>query len=115
MLPHKTKRGAAALERLKVFEGVPPPYDKLKKKVVPIALKNLRIKPGRKVTRLGDLSKEVGWTHDDLVKQLEAKRKTKNAAFYATKKTVNKLKTQAAKNSSEELAPIQAELAKFGY
>lgn len=25
MIPHKTARGAAAMERLKVFEGVPPP------------------------------------------------------------------------------------------
>ena len=28
MLPHKTKRGQAALERLKVLDGIPPPYDK---------------------------------------------------------------------------------------
>ena len=27
MLPHKISRGAEALNRLKVFEGVPPPYD----------------------------------------------------------------------------------------
>lgn len=31
MLPHKTKRGQAALERLKVFDGIPPPYDKVMK------------------------------------------------------------------------------------
>jgi len=31
MLPHKTHRGALALGRLKVFEGVPAPYDKVKK------------------------------------------------------------------------------------
>ncbi len=29
MIPHKTPRGAAALERLKAFEGVPFPYDKV--------------------------------------------------------------------------------------
>ena len=29
MLPHKLKRGAAAMDRLKVFEGIPPPYDKV--------------------------------------------------------------------------------------
>jgi len=29
MIPHKTPRGAAALERLKAFEGVPYPYDKV--------------------------------------------------------------------------------------
>ena len=40
--------GAAALERLKLFEGVPPPYDRKKKMVVPDALRVLRLKPGRK-------------------------------------------------------------------
>merc|ERR1712146_775291 len=39
MVPHKTPRGAEALKRLKVFEGVPSPYDKIKKMVVPEALK----------------------------------------------------------------------------
>jgi large subunit ribosomal protein L13Ae len=39
MIPHKTKRGAAALERLKAFEGVPAPYDKTKRMVIPDALK----------------------------------------------------------------------------
>ena len=29
MIPHKTKRGAEAMNRLKVFDGVPHPYDKV--------------------------------------------------------------------------------------
>ena len=29
MLPHKTAKGQAALERIKVFEGIPAPYDKV--------------------------------------------------------------------------------------
>ena len=49
MLPHKTKQGAAALNHLKVFEGVPPPYDRVKRMVVPRALRVLRLKPDRKV------------------------------------------------------------------
>lgn len=48
MVPHKTARGAAALERLKLFEGMPPPYDRKKKMVIPAALRVLRLKPGRK-------------------------------------------------------------------
>jgi ribosomal protein uL13 len=48
MVPHKTPRGAAALERLKLFEGIPPPYDRKKRMVVPDALRVLRLKPGRK-------------------------------------------------------------------
>ena len=48
MVPHKTARGAAALERLKLFEGVPPPYDRKKRMVVPAALRVSRLKPGSK-------------------------------------------------------------------
>jgi hypothetical protein len=59
MVPHKTKRGAAALERLKVFEGVPPPFDKKKRLVVPDALKVLRLQHGHKYCKLGDLSASV--------------------------------------------------------
>lgn len=59
MVPHKTQRGAAALERLKTFEGVPPPYDKIKRLVVPDALKVLRLQHGHKFCKLGDLAASV--------------------------------------------------------
>merc|ERR1712064_193662 len=42
MTPHKTERGKEALKRLQTFEGVPPPYDKKKKMVIPSALKAKR-------------------------------------------------------------------------
>ena len=67
MIPPKTARGAAALERLKVFEGVPPPYDKKKKMVVPQALRVLRLKPGRKYCTVGRLGHEFGWKYQDVV------------------------------------------------
>lgn len=67
MIPHKTARGAAAMERLKVFEGVPPPYDKKKRVVVPQALRVLRLRPGRKYCTVGRLSHEVGWKYQDVV------------------------------------------------
>lgn len=86
MLPHKTARGAAALERLKAFEGVPPPYDKVKRMVVPDALKVLRLAHGHKCCKLGELSTAVGWKHADAVAGLEAARKERSAAFYAEKK-----------------------------
>lgn len=69
MIPHKTARGAAALERLKVFEGVPPPYDKQKKMVVPQALRVLRLQPGRKFCAVGRLSHEVGWKYQGVVER----------------------------------------------
>ena len=49
MLPHKLYRGKEALSKLKCFEGVPPPYDKKKRVVVPSALRVLRLKQRRKV------------------------------------------------------------------
>lgn len=71
MIPHKTARGAAAMERLKVFEGVPPPYDKKKRMVVPQALRVLRLKPGRKYCVVGRLSHEVGWKYQDVVERYD--------------------------------------------
>lgn len=59
MVPHKTKRGAAALERLKAFEGVPPPYDKVKRLVVPDALQVLRLQHGHRFCKLGQLAQSV--------------------------------------------------------
>ena len=52
MIAHKTERGKLALKRLQTFEGVPPPYDKKKKMVIPSALKVLRLKAGRKVRKI---------------------------------------------------------------
>ena len=69
MIPHKTARGAAAMERLKVFEGVPGPYDKKKRMVVPQALRVLRLKPGRKYCTVGRLSHEVGWKYKDVIER----------------------------------------------
>jgi Ribosomal protein L13 len=71
MIPHKTARGAAAMERLKVFEGIPPPYDKKQRMVVPQALRILRLKPGRKYCTVGRLSHEVGWKYQDVVARCE--------------------------------------------
>ena len=47
MIPHKTARGAAALARLTTTDGCPAPFDKMKRMVVPTALRVLRLKPGR--------------------------------------------------------------------
>jgi large subunit ribosomal protein L13Ae len=59
MVPHKTKRGNVSLDRIKTFEGVPPPYDKVKRVVVPDALKVLRLQHGHRFCKLGDLAKSV--------------------------------------------------------
>lgn len=113
MIPHKTARGKAALERLKVFEGVPPPYDKKKRVVVPQALRVLRLKPGRKYTTVGKLSSSVGWKYESIVEKLEEKRKLHSAEYYARKKALAK-KVAAAKASTAESSAAK-QLATFGY
>lgn len=39
MIPHKTARGQEALKRFIAYEGIPAPYDTMKRAVVPDALK----------------------------------------------------------------------------
>ena len=48
MLPKRINKGQAALGRLKVFDGIPCPYDKMKRMVVSKALKASRLHPFRK-------------------------------------------------------------------
>lgn len=97
MVPHKTKRGATALQLFKAFEGVPPPYDAVKRVVVPDALKVLRLAHGRKHCTLGALSSSVGWKHADAVAGLEAARKERSAAFHQEKKAAAAARAAAAK------------------
>ncbi|KAK2678397.1 Ribosomal protein L13, eukaryotic/archaeal [Fusarium oxysporum f. sp. vasinfectum] len=105
MIPHKTARGAAALERLKVFEG---------KVVVPQALRVLRLQPGRKFCTVGRLSSEVGWKYEDVVARLEERRKAKGAAFYERKKIAARQLADAKKNASVKEETAKA-LANYGY
>jgi len=114
MLPHKTPRGKAALERLKVYEGIPHPFDRLKRSVVPFALRTLRLKPGRKFCRLGDLAAQVGWKHDALIHTLEAKRKEAASKYYATKKTANKSRTETITKLRGQLAQVDKQLIELG-
>ncbi|KAG7269821.1 hypothetical protein CRUP_027164 [Coryphaenoides rupestris] len=114
MLPHKTKRGQAALDRLKVFDGIPPPYDKRKRMVVPAALKIVRLKPTRKFALLGRLAHEVGWKYQAITATLEQKRKEKAKLRYTTKKTHIKLTLQAAKNVESKISKYTDVLRQFG-
>ncbi|CAM8902791.1 unnamed protein product [Rhodiola kirilowii] len=115
MIPHKTKRGAAALAHLKTFVGVPPPYDKVKRMVIPDALKVLRLQAGHKYCLLGRLSSEVGWNQLDTIKELEKKRKEKSHLAYEKKKQLNKLKIKAEKAAEEKLGPQLEIIAPIKY
>ena len=113
MLPHKTPHGSAALAKLKVFEGIPYPYDQKRRMVVPDALKILRMKSHRKFCVLGELAQLGGWTKKALVERLEEKRKTKSAKFWDLKK--KKLDARIKAKGDKALANVNAELAKYGF
>merc|ERR1719396_154259 len=111
MVPHKTARGAAAMDRLKCFEGIPHPYDRKKRMVLPAALKVLRLRPERRFCKLGDLSKEFGWKHQDLIKRLEDQRKVKSAAFHKKKVASTRARADAVKKvkvSAEDQKVLEA-------
>ena len=116
MLPHKTKRGQLAMQRLKTFDGIPPPYDRCKRMVVPDALRVVRLRPGRKFTVLGVLADQSGWKHKELIAKLEAGRKAKSAAFYEAKKGSAALLGAAKKALADdaEYQALNAGLAEFG-
>ncbi|KAH9913211.1 ribosomal protein L13 domain-containing protein [Fomitopsis serialis] len=105
MVPHKTARGAAALERLKLFDGVSPPHDRKKRMVVLEALRVLRLKPGRKycVTVKG--------YKGTVVDRLEEKRKIKAQAFHERKLAAIKLRERAVAGTASSFE----NLTQLGY
>jgi large subunit ribosomal protein L13Ae len=113
MLPHKTSRGAEALGRLKVFEGVPAPYDTKKREVIPDALRAVKLSSFRKFTTLGELSSQVGWGKRDLIANLENKRRER-ASNWHKKRLEAANKTRKALNL-REISAVKAELASYGY
>ena len=113
MTPHKTSRGKAALQNLKVFEGIPYPYDLKKRMVVPEALKVVRIKSHRNTCRLGELSSHYGWENKGIVAELEAKRKVRSEKYYQVKS--KKLAARAKAMQDKSLGKVNNELKAFGF
>lgn len=115
MVNHKSPRGQDALSRLSTFEGIPAPYDKKKRVVVPAALRVMRLKDMRQYTVIGELANSVGWKHKELLGKLEGKRKAEAAEFYAGKQEAAKKKKAAEEAAAGELAKVNEVLAAAGY
>ncbi len=115
MVHQKTKRGQEALGRLSTFEGIPQPYDKKKRVVIPAALRVMRLKTTSQFCVLGTLSDSVGWKHKDLLKKLEDKRKIEAGAFYEKKKASALLRQKAEEAAASDLAKVNEVLAASGF
>lgn len=115
MVPRKSPHGQAALARLKVFDGVPHPYDTKKKMVVPQALRVAKMTLGNQFCLLGDLAGSVGWKHKDLVKRLEEKRKNKAKVWYQNKVDAGKAKETALGKVRSTLGNELKTIAELGH
>jgi len=115
MLPHKMSRGQQALDRMRVFEGIPPPFDKLKRVVVPSALRVLRLNPRRKYCELTRLSSEVGWKYAKVIDALEAKRKVKSKRRWTRKRSAEALRTKTHKEVAAKLERFDKVIKQFGH
>merc|ERR1712212_119345 len=97
MLPHKSQRGQNAFNSLKAFEGIPAPYDKCKRVLIPSAFKEIKIKHNRKFASVGRLAAETGWKYQGVMSALEAKREARAAQYWENKqKKAEKLKQAKA-------------------
>merc|ERR1711921_60682 len=114
MLPHKLKRGAEALDRLKVFEGIPPPYDMQKRFILPSCMKVVKLKPQRKFAELSRLSHEVGWKYKGVIDAMEEKRKVRSQQYWEKKQKVKSVRKQAILNVQDEIADIDAQIHAMG-
>jgi large subunit ribosomal protein L13Ae len=115
MVHQMTARGQDALKRLSTFEGIPAPFDKQQRVVIPAALRVMRLKSGRDHTIIGDLAHSIGWKHRELLTRLEAKRKADSKDFYTKKKEKRALRQKAEDACASELAKPNAVLAAAGY
>ncbi|CAM4622818.1 unnamed protein product [Lepidochelys kempii] len=113
MLPHKTKRGQAALERLKVFDGIPPPYDK-ETDGGTRCFESRTPEADAQVCLPGAPGHEVGWKYQAITSTLEEKRKEKAKLHYNKKKKLMKLQKQAEKNVEGKIARYTDVLKQYG-
>ena len=98
---------------MKVFDGIPFPYDMKRRLVVPQALKIARLRDNRKYCKLGDLAQLAGWTKKAVVDKLEDRRREKSAKYYQLKQ--KKVEAKEKTKGSKELAKFNDELAKYGF
>ncbi len=114
MVPHTTPKGAAAMGRLKCFDGVPLSLNAKKKMVIPDALKVVRLKPRSKFCNIGDIAKECGWTKSGLIASLETKRTGKNREWHTRRVKLQKDRKTALK-TNKDINEVNKKLATYGF
>jgi large subunit ribosomal protein L13Ae len=114
MLKHKSPKGAAALGRLKVFDGVPLTYNGRKRMVITDALRVNRLKTKSRHCALGDIAAGCGWRRKDLITGFEEKRLARNKLWHKDRVKKIQLRRKAVKENGE-IQKINKELEAYGY
>jgi large subunit ribosomal protein L13Ae len=117
MVPHKSTKGKKALANLKLYEGMPSPFDKMKKKCIANSLRVLRLRHGRKYCNIGRLAHEVGWKHQDIVATLEDRRRIKAMEYYKRKMAIEAVKKEVLEDPkiAAQIAPLMEVIHQYGY
>ncbi|KAF7684011.1 60S ribosomal protein L13a [Astathelohania contejeani] len=93
MVPHKKFKGASALKRLTVYDGIPKEYEGVPRMKCPKTLLKACANPVRKHASYGVLCKEFGWKHFELAKaQREALEAKEEREMTERKERERKLK-----------------------
>ena len=114
MIPHKTPKGAAALGRVKCFDGCPLSLNATKKFVVRDALKCIRLKPRSRYCNLADVATCAGWTKGSVINKFEAKRAGNNREWHLRRVKARTNRNKSLENNAD-LKKVNSELAKLGY
>ncbi|KAJ5332187.1 uncharacterized protein N7506_005970, partial [Penicillium brevicompactum] len=136
MIPHKTARGAAAMERLKVFEGVPLPTTRRSAlsfprpsvscvcapaaSTAPLAVSATRLAGSTRMLFLGMSSVPVYMIcpHRQILTvifySLEERRKVKSKAYYERKKAARRNLAKAEQGANVD-SKTKTQLAQYGY
>ncbi|KAJ5803245.1 uncharacterized protein N7503_005695 [Penicillium pulvis] len=115
MIPHKTARGAAAMERLKVFEGVPLPTTRRSALSFPRLSVSCVCAPAASTAPLAvSPTRLAGSTRTSLPGTLEERRKVKSNAYYERKKAARRSLAKAESGANVD-SKTKTQLAEYGY
>jgi large subunit ribosomal protein L13Ae len=101
MLPHKTKKGTLAQMKIKIFEGVPKPFNRMKRFIIPAAFRICRLSSGTQYSVLGEIANQIGWTKKNLTDSIVWNRKIESKLFF--KKKIESLKKKSSNHNSKIL------------
>ncbi|KAK2116382.1 hypothetical protein P7K49_007008 [Saguinus oedipus] len=95
--------GRVSWYRLKLFDGIPPHYDRKKADGGSSCPQSRALEATRKFSCLGHLAHKVGWKYQTVTTTLEEKRKEEAKIHYRNKKQLTRLWKLAEKDMEKKI------------